>query len=69
MGGWYWKMETRRGDVICISENWRDMDGGYTRRRTAIKSAQRFVDRYLDESVPIALVDENQNVVWEINCY
>ena len=69
IGGWYWIMETSRGDTVCISDNWRDMDGGYSRRRTAIKSAERFVVRYLGEGLQIRLVDEKSNILWEINSY
>ena len=65
--GWFWIMETTRGDTVCKSDNWRDMDSGYTRRQTAIKSAERFVDRYLDESLHVSLIDENRRHIWTIN--
>lgn len=66
-GEWFWIMETGRSDPICISENSRSMVGGYTRRQTAIKSAERFVDDYLHENLQVTLIDEKRKVLWSIN--
>ncbi len=56
-------MKTSRGDTVCKSENWRNMDGSYTRRQTAIKSAERFVGQYLSDKLRVALVDENHRTL------
>ena len=45
---WYWRMELERGDAVCISDNSHSMRGGYTTKGTAVRSAWRFIDRFLD---------------------
>ena len=54
---WFWQLETPRGVIICISENWKSMDGGYSRKSTAVRAAWRFIDKYLAE-MKIEIMDQ-----------
>jgi hypothetical protein len=55
--GWFWRLEYDNGTSICWSENHRSMDGGYTRKSTAIASAWRFIDRCLDSTIRVEIRD------------
>ncbi len=65
---WFWILETSRGDSVCKSENWRDMDGGYTRKTTAITSAYRFMDNYLSDR-RVVLKDVSGEEIGGINLF
>ena len=54
---WYWLFELDRGDAVCRSENSRSFDGGYSRKSTALKSAERFAHDYIDDHIPITIMD------------
>lgn len=54
---WYWIMELDRGDGVCMSENSCSMRGGYSRKHTAIRSAFRFMERYLGSGLCVNIVD------------
>jgi hypothetical protein len=46
--GWKWHMENHQSSAVCQSENSQSIDGYYSRKATALKSAWRFIDNFLD---------------------
>ena len=54
---WYWRLETDRGDAVCESYNPKSGFCGYTRKNTALNSAWRFIDEYMDEHIRVEIMD------------
>ena len=63
---WYWQLSDIGNDfIVCRSCNFKDINnpGDYSSKATAVKSAKRFVSKYLKRFNNIFIEDENGRVI------
>jgi len=60
---WDWVLQNHKGITICKSDNHTSLFGGYTRKSTAIKSAKRFAEKYLNGKHVIIINDIGNGLI------